>query len=165
MTKQAPMARSHFPCKGCTATPRMTEAYSVEGYGMYCKDCYIQIVTVEPDATPHGSVITDLGRQFVEDKLKATPEHETVLEEASRLIYGDRKEQYGKAADNFGDIGTLWSVVLKTTVTAEQAALCLLLLKVARAVNDTNQMRPIKRDTIVDLAGYAGCIAKIQDGD
>ena len=89
----------------------------------------------------------------------------SVLEEASGLIYGDRKEQYGNARKNFEDIGILWGVVLnRSPIQAEEVALCLLQLKVARAINDTRNSRDIKRDTIVDLAGYAGCIEKIQKG-
>lgn len=87
---------------------------------------------------------------------------ETVLEEAQGLIYGDRQQQYGNARTNFGDIGLLWAPILGRPVSAEEVALCLLQLKVARAVNDTRLGRAIKRDTVVDLAGYAGCIEKIQ---
>lgn len=89
---------------------------------------------------------------------------QTVLGEAANLIYGDRMEQYGNAKDNFTDIGKLWEPILGIDVSAEEVALCLLQLKVARAINDTRLDRPIKRDTIVDLAGYAGCIEKIQNG-
>lgn len=88
----------------------------------------------------------------------------TVLAEASDLIYGSRQQEYGNAKTNFGDIGRLWEPILGHEVSAEEVALCLLQLKVARAINDTRQGREIKRDTIVDLAGYAGCIEKIQKG-
>jgi hypothetical protein len=88
----------------------------------------------------------------------------SVLEEAEGLIYGDRKEQYGNAAKNFGDIAHLWEPILGVRPSAEAVALCLLQLKVARAINDIRAGKDIKRDTIVDLAGYAGCIEKIQKG-
>lgn len=88
---------------------------------------------------------------------------DTVLEEAAGLIYGDRQQQYGNAKTNFGDIARLWEPIIGKDIGAEAVALCLLQLKVARAVNDVRQARPIKRDTIVDLAGYAGCIEKIQN--
>lgn len=91
-------------------------------------------------------------------------EPQTVLKEASDLIYGERQQEYGNAQTNFDDIGHLWEPILGTRPSAEQVALCLLQLKVARAINDTRADRPIKRDTIVDLAGYAGCIEKIQKG-
>lgn len=89
---------------------------------------------------------------------------DTILEEAAGLIYGDRMEQYGNAKDNFTDIGGLWEPIIGIPVTAEQVALCLIQLKIARAIRDVREQRPIKRDTIVDLAGYAGCIEKIQKG-
>lgn len=89
---------------------------------------------------------------------------DTILEEAAGLIYGDRQQQYGNAKQNFSDIAHLWEPILGMRPTPEEVALCLLQLKVARAINDTRATRPIKRDTIVDLAGYAGCIEKIQKG-
>lgn len=88
----------------------------------------------------------------------------TVLEEAGSLIYGDRQQEYGNARDNFSHIAHLWQPIIGKHISAEAVALCLLQLKVARAINDVRNSNPIKRDTIVDLAGYAGCIEKIQKG-
>jgi hypothetical protein len=101
-------------------------------------------------------------QRFVDQVGSEVGSEPTVLQEAESLIYGDRKEQYGNARTNFTDIGRLWEVVLGRAVSPEEVALCLLQLKVARAINDTRVGRPIKRDTTVDLAGYAGCVEKIQ---
>ncbi len=78
---------------------------------------------------------------------------ETVLQEAERIINGSRREDYGDVRLSFERIAALWSPVIGTTVSAEQVALCMIQLKVARALNGW------QRDSIVDIAGYAGCLA------
>jgi hypothetical protein len=84
----------------------------------------------------------------------------TVLEEAQSLIYGDREQDYGKTSDNFADIAKGWEVITKTSITPEQVALMMAWLKICRANKDNCE----KRDSYVDLAGYAGCIEKIKKG-
>ena len=86
--------------------------------------------------------------------LAAQPE--SVLVEAERIINGQRAIDYGDTLDSFTRIGQLWSPVLGVEVTAEQVALCMVGLKVARAMNGYH------RDSIVDIAGYAGCVERIQ---
>lgn len=88
----------------------------------------------------------------------------TILEEAQSIIYGDRMAEYGNALTNFTEIAQLWSVVLGTKVYPEQVALCMIQLKVARATNDLRVRGIVGRDTKVDIAGYAGCIEKIEKG-
>ena len=84
----------------------------------------------------------------------------TVLEEAQSLIYGDREKDYGKTSDNFKDIAKGWEVIAKTTITPEQVGLMMAWLKICRANKDNCE----KRDSLIDLAGYAGCIEKIKKG-
>jgi hypothetical protein len=134
------------PCRNCGLLINAAHLYySVRGISGCCKACYDEVKTGQDPVDPVQSP-------------------KTVLEEAGSLIYGDRMEQYGNAERNFGDIGRLWEPILGRRISPEEVALCLLQLKVARAINDTRLDRPIKRDTIVDLAGYAGCIEKIQRG-
>jgi hypothetical protein len=85
------------------------------------------------------------------------PKHETVLEEARRLVYGDRGATYGHPLDDFSRTGVMWSGVLGIPVTAEQVALCMVLLKVSR---ETYQP---KRDNRTDMAGYAECLNRITE--
>jgi hypothetical protein len=80
---------------------------------------------------------------------------ENILQEADRLVNGDRNKDYGHPADDFGRCAKLWSVVLGCDVSPEQAALCMILVKVSRQIN-----KP-KRDNLVDIAGYAAVIEKI----
>lgn len=84
----------------------------------------------------------------------------TVLEEAQSLIYGDREQDYGKTSDNFADIAKGWEVIAKVPLTPEQVALMMIWLKVCRANKDNCE----KRDSYVDIAGYAGCIEKVKKG-
>ena len=72
-----------------------------------------------------------------------------VLEEARNLIYGDRAETHGDVEGNFGNIAGLWSVYLGHTVTAEDVALMMTLMKIARTKSGDVNM-----DDIVDAIGY-----------
>ena len=82
---------------------------------------------------------------------------QSILQEAELIVNGERAQAYGPVKDSFNRIAQMWSVVLGTTVTAEQVGLMLITMKVARQVNAS------KRDNLVDIAGYAECIAKLQD--
>lgn len=63
---------------------------------------------------------------------------------------GDRHSTYGDAADNFTAIGKLWSVVLGVeSISAEQVALCMNQVKVARLTHSIDH-----RDSWVDGCGY-----------
>jgi hypothetical protein len=83
----------------------------------------------------------------------------TVLEEAQAAVYGDRQADYGTVTENFGAIADLWSVILKQTVTPEQVGLCMVATKIAR------QMHRSKRDNLVDIAGYAATLEKLEKGE
>lgn len=85
----------------------------------------------------------------------------TVLDEARRLIYGERQNDYGSVSENFADIAKGWSVLFKTEVTPEQVGLAMAWLKICRA----NKGNCAKMDSLIDLAGYAGCIEKIKNGE
>lgn len=76
--------------------------------------------------------------------------HDEILDTAKTIINGDRRDDYGSARQSFETIATLWSVVLNHAVTAHDVALCMVQLKVARAL-----VSPEKRDSYVDMCGYA----------
>ena len=80
---------------------------------------------------------------------------ETILQEAQRLVEGPKHADYGHALDNYTDVARIWSVILRTEVTAHQAALCMVGLKIAR------EAFRAKRDNRVDCAGYAEVADKI----
>lgn len=82
----------------------------------------------------------------------------TVLEDAQELIRGDRNKEYGHPSENLARIATLWSAYLKTPITAADVAGMMILLKLARLRTGVG-----KRDTIVDIAGYAGLLEMIEE--
>ena len=87
------------------------------------------------------------------------PERVEVLREAASLISGDREQDYGPPAKNFATIAGLWSQILGIEVTPQQVALCMIQLKMARMVNGGGT----KRDSLVDIAGYAGLAWELRD--
>ncbi len=90
-------------------------------------------------------------------------ENKTILQEAQDVVYGDRQADYGSATDNFDLIARYWSVTLshKLTcpITPKEIGLCMIGLKMAREQNRS------KRDNLVDIAGYAGTLEKLQKGE
>jgi hypothetical protein len=92
------------------------------------------------------------------------PQPETTLQEAQRLIHGDRNLQYGHPLDDFGRTGRIIGAILGIPdVAAEKVGLILDAVKTSRAVNELDAGRPIKRDTLVDGPGYWGCIDMVQE--
>lgn len=60
-----------------------------------------------------------------------------------------RGSAYGSPLINHQRIADLWSAYLRTEITAEQAAMCMALVKVARLIQS-----PDHADSLHDLAGY-----------
>lgn len=85
------------------------------------------------------------------------PVTETILEEAQRLVYGDRNAAYGDPFDDFSKTAALWSVILAAPVTPEQVALCMVAVKMSRLLHG------YKRDSVVDLAGYAATLQMVTE--
>jgi hypothetical protein len=81
---------------------------------------------------------------------------ETVLQEANRLVYGDRAADYGGALTEAEKVAAGWRVILGADVEPEHYPLCMAWLKIVRQTNKA------KRDNLVDLAGYAGVAEKIE---
>lgn len=108
------------------------------------------------------------------DRRKGTPRRKetTILQTAERLIYGDRNKVYRHPSENFENIANLWNAYFNAirvrpdvasglemrcfVVNKIDVAYLNILQKIARGA--TNQEHT---DTIVDIAGYAGCIERI----
>ena len=76
---------------------------------------------------------------------------------AAELVSGDRQDAYGHPLDNFTRASKIWSVILGCEVSAEQVALCMVGMKIAREVNQS------KPDTVVDGIGYFLTLNMIQE--
>jgi len=76
------------------------------------------------------------------------PIDNSIAQEAMDIVSGARQQTYGHPSKNFLDTARLWSVVLGVEVTAQQVALCMVAVKVAREIHTP------KRDNLVDAIGY-----------
>lgn len=83
----------------------------------------------------------------------------TILEEARELVYGDRNAQYGHPKDDYAKVAKMWSAFLGVEISPHQAASMMIFIKMSRLAHEP------KRDTIVDIAGYAEVVARILDMD
>ena len=79
-----------------------------------------------------------------------------LLDEAKKLIGGDRQTDYGDKLTNHENIANFWSIFLKTKVTPHDVAICMALVKVARLMNQH------KKDSYIDMAAYATIAGEIE---
>ena len=80
----------------------------------------------------------------------------TLLEEAKKLIGGDRQKEYGDKLKNHQNIADLWSVFLEKKFTDHDVAICMALVKVARLMNQH------EKDSYIDMAAYAVIAGEIE---
>jgi hypothetical protein len=90
-----------------------------------------------------------------------------LLDEAKKIVTGARRQTYGAPEDNFRVIADLWATYLRRThaghitgvlrVEAKDVAQMMILMKVARLAES-----PDHHDSVVDIAGYAACAARLQ---
>lgn len=78
------------------------------------------------------------------------------LEKAKEIVCGHRENEYGSPEDNFKTIADFWSVYKGVEFTANDVAMMMALLKIARIRTGT-----ATDDSYVDLAGYAACGSEI----
>ena len=89
---------------------------------------------------------------------------QSLLTEADALINGQRQEDYGDKLQNFAQIAMGLQMILAPKlqhgqeITPEDVAMCMIQVKIARLAKS-----PDHRDSILDVAGYAGCYDKIQE--
>lgn len=79
-----------------------------------------------------------------------------ILESAIQTVCKDRQDKYGNCEDNFGIIAEFWTGYLNTEVTAEDVAVMMMLLKIARIRTGVYDV-----DNYIDIAGYAACGSEI----
>lgn len=83
---------------------------------------------------------------------------ESILEEAQRLVHGDRQHTYGHPIADFTRTGRIWGAILGVPdIDPRFVALMMGGVKMSREVNKH------KRDNLVDLAGYAETAAMVAE--
>lgn len=82
---------------------------------------------------------------------------EKLLDQARECVTGQRAQDYGKVEDNFGTIAQLWGAYIDKTISCEDVAALMVLLKIARIKEGSTD------DSWVDVAGYAACGAECKD--
>lgn len=80
---------------------------------------------------------------------------ESITDEAKTIVAGDRAQDYGDATESFKRIAALWTAWKGVEFTPWDVAQMMILLKVSRAKTSR------KRDTLVDIIGYAECAEKV----
>ncbi|ASJ79753.1 phosphofructokinase [Mycobacterium phage Fameo] len=82
----------------------------------------------------------------------------SILTTAEEIINGQRALDYGDAKENHERIAGLWSAYKRDTeFSPEDVAVMMILLKIARLMENGYH-----NDTVVDIAGYAGVLEKMQ---
>lgn len=97
--------------------------------------------------------------RYCNDRKREEQKPETILDEAARITSQDRRQEYGNATRSFATIARLWSATIGYEITPDQVVLMMIQLKIAR------QMNGYKRDSLVDIAGYARCGEMIHNGE
>jgi|TARA_R100000479_G_scaffold145545_1_gene80990 hypothetical protein len=77
------------------------------------------------------------------------PKREEILEEAERLVNGNRAKDYGDAYENHDRIAKMWSVLLGKEVTVRQVYQCMVAVKLCRLIET-----PDHEDSWIDICGY-----------
>lgn len=77
---------------------------------------------------------------------------ESILEEAQRLVGGDRGKDYGPPDADFARTAAMWTALKGVEFEAREVAMFMICVKLSREVH-----RP-KRDNAVDMAGYSLCL-------
>ena len=72
-----------------------------------------------------------------------------LLNKAIEIVGGDRQKEYGDKVENHGNIAKLWSAYLDVPITGHDVAICMTLLKIARA-----KFGDPKPDTYIDASAY-----------
>lgn len=92
-----------------------------------------------------------------------TTEELSLLQQAHNLINGGRQRDYGNKLQNFAQTAMIWQGILAhklqpgQTITPEDVGLLMIGLKMSRLAKT-----PDHQDSILDIAGYAGCIDILQ---
>lgn len=71
-----------------------------------------------------------------------------ILQEAGKLVHGDRQADYGHPAIDWARTAKIWSAILGVDISPQKAIMCMVGLKLSRECSHH------KRDNLVDICGY-----------
>lgn len=80
---------------------------------------------------------------------------ESYIEEAKKIIHGERNDSYGPMKEGFNKTALIWSTILNQNITAEQVCLCMIGLKLSREAFKHSD------DNCVDMIGYLEIINEL----
>ena len=102
--------------------------------------------------------VADLFGLPILDGATFEPVAETILEEAQRLVHGDRGDSYGHPIIDYGRTGRIWGAILG--IPDIDPRLCCLMMA---GVKISREVQGHKRDNLTDLAGYAECAQMVAE--
>ena len=82
------------------------------------------------------------------------------LLEAYALITGPRQTAYSHPADDYARTVAIFKAITGIELTTQQAILFMVAVKLSRLAHNLTQGN-LHRDSLVDAAGYLGCMAMI----
>lgn len=99
------------------------------------------------------------------DLVKLVEAKKSILERAQEIVNGPRRKSYGHPLPNHEAIARLWQAFLDNKagfnpgpLSGQEVALMMTLLKMARL-----QFEPGHEDSLLDMAGYVGCVEIMND--
>ena len=81
-----------------------------------------------------------------------------ILQDAIDLTCNERNDAHGDPFDNHERIALIWTAILDSAVTAQQVALCMAGVKMARASYNPEHM-----DSYIDGAAYFAIAGEVHD--
>lgn len=85
--------------------------------------------------------------------------NESILQEADRIVNGDRQMDYSDPVENFKHIARIASAILRKDLTASDCCTVMIAVKKAR------ESYKHKRDNLVDDAGYTEILYRIKEDE
>ena len=82
-----------------------------------------------------------------------------ILRTANEYITKDRQSTHGQAKNNFANIGRLWSAYLNHSITPQDVAILMTLLKIARYKGNPSHV-----DNAIYMCGYAALAGELGQG-
>lgn len=131
--------------------------------GEYCDIDYYKeigktIISAEEFLSRHNIISKkrDIYKEL-QELINNDPEKESILQEAERIVNGDRQADYSDPVENFKRIATIASVLIGKEITAKDCCKVMMAVKLAREANKH------KRDNLVDLCGYNHILNLIEE--